>query len=99
MHFRLDLLFEQDFSALKNFLNMRTQLARLRINDGEFFLDPEGVAVIFHEQIRGKHPPIWQIYTDYLENWRPHLAAGEYVPYNTSLDLSHSPNERRVTAA
>ena len=41
VHLRLDLLLEQDLAALENFLNVRTQFARLGIDDREFFLDPE----------------------------------------------------------
>src|SRR5947209_20510833 len=41
VHLRLDLLFEHDFSALEDFMNMGAQLARFRIDDGEFFFDTE----------------------------------------------------------
>ena len=41
VHLRFDLLLEHDFAALENFLNMRPQLARLRIDDRELFLNPE----------------------------------------------------------
>jgi hypothetical protein len=46
MHLRLDPLFQNDFAAGNNLLNMRTQLPRLRINDLEFFLNPESKNVI-----------------------------------------------------
>ena len=47
VHLRLDLLFERDFAAFENFLNVRPQLARLRIDDREFLLDAEGEGVVF----------------------------------------------------
>src|SRR6266446_3129754 len=46
MHLRLDLLLERDLPAFKNFLDVGTQLPRLRIDNGEFLLDAERVAVI-----------------------------------------------------
>src|SRR6202030_2584249 len=46
MHLRLDLLFEQDFSALKDLLNVRFQFARLRIDNREFLLDSESIGVV-----------------------------------------------------
>src|SRR6266545_2035701 len=45
VHLRLDLFLEQNFAALENFLNVRAQLARLRIDNGELLLDSEGVSV------------------------------------------------------
>ena len=47
MHLGFDLLFEHDFAAFENFLNMRAQLARLRIDNRELLLDAEGVSVVF----------------------------------------------------
>src|SRR5438876_5154848 len=47
MHLRLDLLFEHNFSAFENFLNVRTQLARLWIDNRELLLDAEREGVIF----------------------------------------------------
>src|SRR6516162_4236847 len=46
MHLGFDLLLEQDLAALENFLNVRSQLARLRIDNREFLLDSEGVRVV-----------------------------------------------------
>ena len=46
MHLRLDLLLERKFAVLQNFMNVRAQLARLGIDDGEFFLDAEGEDMI-----------------------------------------------------
>ena len=46
MHLRLDLLFEHNLSALENFLNMRPEFARLRVNNREFLLDSEGKCVL-----------------------------------------------------
>src|SRR2546421_5570761 len=48
MHLGFDLFFQQNFAALENLLNVRPQLARLRIDDGEFFFDAEGERVIIH---------------------------------------------------
>src|SRR2546423_15011 len=45
MHLRLDLLFEHDLAALENLLNMRTQLARLRIDNRELLFDAQGERV------------------------------------------------------
>src|SRR6266403_4187926 len=50
MHLRFDLLFEHYFAALEDFLNVRTQLARVRINNREFLLNPESKRVLFHER-------------------------------------------------
>ena len=47
MHLRLDLLFEHDLAAFENFLNVRTQFARLRIDDREFLLDAERIDVVW----------------------------------------------------
>ena len=39
MHLRLDPLFQNDFAAGNDLLNVRAQLPRLRIDDLEFLLD------------------------------------------------------------
>ena len=44
VHFGFDLLFQGDFAALENLLDVRPQLASLRIDNREFLLDSEGVA-------------------------------------------------------
>jgi hypothetical protein len=46
VHLGFDLLLEQDFAALENLLNVRPQLARLRIDNRELFFDTEGVSVV-----------------------------------------------------
>ena len=46
MHLRFDLLFEHYLAALEDFLNVRTQLARVRINNREFLLNPESKGVL-----------------------------------------------------
>src|SRR5262249_3006719 len=46
MHLRLYLLFEHHLAALEDFLNMRAQLARLRIDDCEFLLNAESKRVL-----------------------------------------------------
>src|SRR5260370_4586659 len=46
MHLGLDLLLEQDLAALEDFLNVRLQLARLRIDNRELLFDTEGVGVL-----------------------------------------------------
>src|SRR5437867_3793742 len=47
VHLRFDLLFEHDFSALENLMNMRTQFARLWINDRELLFNAESECVFF----------------------------------------------------
>ena len=47
VHLGLDLFLQQNFAAFENFLNVRSQLARLRIDDGKFLFDAQGVDVIF----------------------------------------------------
>ena len=48
MHLWLDPLFQNDFPAGNDFLDMRAQLARLRIDNLKFFLDTKREDVIFH---------------------------------------------------
>ena len=43
MHLRLDPLLQDRLAVLENLLDVRAQFARLRIDDLEFLLDPEGV--------------------------------------------------------
>ena len=57
MHLRLDLLFEHDFAALENFLDVRAQFARLRIDNREFLLDAESVKVCFFALMAGAKCP------------------------------------------
>ena len=67
VHLRFDLLLERDFSAFENFVNMRTQLARLGVYDRELLFDSQSERVVLHAMPRNeKHPQILQIYTDYL---------------------------------
>ena len=47
VHLRLDLFFEHNLAALEDFLNMRAQLARLRIDDREFLFNAESKCVVF----------------------------------------------------
>src|SRR4029453_1001052 len=44
---RLDLLFKRDFSAFENFVNMRTQFTRLRVDDCELLFDSQSEDVLF----------------------------------------------------
>src|SRR5258705_11135397 len=46
VHLGLDLLLENDFSTFENFVNMRTQLARFRIDDGELLFDTQSQRMI-----------------------------------------------------
>ena len=46
MHLGLRVLFQNHLTVGKNLLDVRAQLARLWINDLEFFFDPEGEDVI-----------------------------------------------------
>jgi len=41
VHLRLNLLFERNFSALEDLLDVRPKLACLRINDRKFLFDAE----------------------------------------------------------
>src|ERR1051326_5109335 len=47
MHFRFDLLFEDDLAALDNFLNMRPQVTRIRIDERKFLFNTEVECVLF----------------------------------------------------
>src|SRR5206468_12689618 len=47
VHLRLDLLLEHDLSTLEDFLDVRPQLARLRVDNRKLFLDAESVGVVF----------------------------------------------------
>ena len=45
MHLRLDLLFKDNLPILKDLLDVRTQLARVRIDDGELLFNAESKRV------------------------------------------------------
>src|SRR6266567_6946751 len=47
MHLGLDLLLEHDLSTLEDFLDVRPQLARLRVDNRKFLFDTERVGVVF----------------------------------------------------
>src|ERR1051325_989246 len=47
VHLGLDLLLEHDLPALEDFLNMRTQLAGVRIDNRELLFNAESKSVIF----------------------------------------------------
>src|SRR6267378_2764176 len=50
MHLGFDLLFERHLPAFEDLMNVRAQLPRSRIDNGEFLLDAERVLMIaFHE--------------------------------------------------
>ena len=55
VHLGFDLLLEHHLAAFENLLNVRTQLARLRIDDGKFLLDPERVSVWFVAVMAGRN--------------------------------------------
>ena len=46
VHLGLDAFFQKHFTVCQNLLNVRAQLARLRIDDLKFLLDPERKNVI-----------------------------------------------------
>src|SRR5207302_4692171 len=52
VHLWFDLLFEHDLPAFENLLNVRTQLARLWIDNRKLLLDAESEGVIFHSYHR-----------------------------------------------
>jgi hypothetical protein len=57
MHLGLDLLFEKYFSAFENFVNMRPQLARFRIDDRELLFDAESKRMFLRTHGRGRNVP------------------------------------------
>ncbi len=48
VHLGFDLLFEHDLAALEDFLNVRTQLARLRIDQLKFLFNAESKDMLIH---------------------------------------------------
>src|SRR5262245_19280192 len=46
MHLGLNLLLKEAFSALENLVNMRPQLTRFRIDDGELLFDTESKRMV-----------------------------------------------------
>src|SRR6266478_925473 len=48
VHLRLDLLFKDNFPVIENLLDVRPELARLRIDNREFLLDSEGKCMLLH---------------------------------------------------
>src|ERR1700757_2526366 len=50
VHLGLDLLFEHDLAALEDFLNMRAQFTRIRIDNREFLFNAQSKRVLLHEQ-------------------------------------------------
>src|SRR6266481_5625029 len=46
VHLGFDLFLEQDLAALEDFLNVRLQLARLRIDNRKLLFDTESVGVV-----------------------------------------------------
>src|SRR6266478_3376867 len=115
MHLRFDLLFEHYFAALEDFLNVRTQLAGVRINNREFLLNPESKGVLLGahsgreclSKITSCHPE-WGSQASCLTR-RPGCQPGEDYSIFSAGKLrasreavaypSKSPNEYRVTAA
>ena len=53
MHLRFDALFQKHLAVRQNLLDVRTQLARLRIDDLEFLFDAESEDVIFRANPNG----------------------------------------------
>ena len=51
VHLRLDLLLELHLAAFQDLLDVRPQLARLRIDDRELFLDAERKDVVFRDHL------------------------------------------------
>ena len=58
VHLRLDLLVQCHRAGAENLLNVRTQFARLRIDDLEFLLDPEGEDVISRAHVPQQPPTL-----------------------------------------
>src|SRR5438874_12592726 len=46
VHLRLDLLFKDNFPMLEDLLDVRPQLARFRIDNGELLFNPESKRVV-----------------------------------------------------
>src|SRR4029077_2891184 len=57
VHLRFDLLFKRDFSAFENFVNVRTQLACLGVDDGELLFDSQSERVVLHAMMAARNVP------------------------------------------
>jgi hypothetical protein len=55
MHLRLDLLFERDFSAFEDFVDMGAQFARLGVDNCELLFNSQSERVVFHAMPRTKN--------------------------------------------
>src|ERR1700731_3607528 len=54
MHLGFDLLLERHLPAFEDLMNVRAQLPRLRIDNGEFLLDAERVLMISFHELKGR---------------------------------------------
>src|SRR6476660_2178494 len=107
-HLRFDLLFERDFSAFENFVNMRTQLARLGVDDGELLFDSQSERMVLHARVAASKCPSKTMHCHPERNRGIPLRklngqiSGFFDSDLASLRMTRyasSPNERRVTAA
>ena len=79
VHLGFDLFLEHDLAAFENFLDVRPQLARLRIDDREFLFDAESkvcsFGLVHGAQIslkpKARHPDSAQILTSNVESPLP----------------------------
>src|SRR4030095_12599529 len=92
----------------ENFVNMRTQFARLRVDDGELLFDSQSERVVFHAMMAERMSlennalssraqsgnPLRNLTARSRDFSTPLRSAQNDRPPHTS-----SPNERRVTAA
>src|SRR6266404_8889737 len=78
MHLRLDLLLEHDLSTLEDFLDVRPQLARLRVDNRKLFLDAERVGVLL------LHPSGRKTSADFADLHRLFLSSRSLCRFNRS---------------
>src|SRR5215471_16163850 len=57
VHLRFELLFERNFSAFEDFVNVRTQLARLGVGDRELLYDSQSERVFLHAMKAARNVP------------------------------------------
>src|SRR5205823_13470352 len=90
MHLGLDLLFERNFPAFENFLDVRPKLACLGIDDSEFFFDTESKDVVFGAHARGRN--------SLPKTMRCHPESRR-MTRRDCRSYANSPSSRFVTAA
>src|SRR6266478_10095767 len=92
MHLGLDLLFQQDLAALENLLDVRPQLARLRIDNRKLLFDTERVGVLF------LHPSGRKTSADFADLHRLFLSSRNLCRFNLRKS-AQSVDEQILTRA